>query len=42
MIMFRYGTTGVQDAIKRAVDLKKLIPVYPVKNINNFTDGYEK
>ena len=39
MILLRYGTTGVQDSIKRAVEQRKLIPVYPVKNIHNFTDG---
>lgn len=40
LVLFRYGATGVRDAINRAVEVKKLIPVYPVKNIHNFTcDG---
>jgi len=40
LILFRYGTTGVADVIKKAVEVANLIPVYPVKNIHNFTcDG---
>ncbi|KAJ3053349.1 hypothetical protein HK097_004487 [Rhizophlyctis rosea] len=39
LVLFRYGTTGVQDTIKRAVDVLGLIPAYPVRNINNFTSG---
>eukprot|EP01116_Phalansterium_solitarium_P010928 TRINITY_DN26527_c0_g1_i1.p1 TRINITY_DN26527_c0_g1~~TRINITY_DN26527_c0_g1_i1.p1 ORF type:complete len:445 (+),score=124.18 TRINITY_DN26527_c0_g1_i1:62-1396(+) len=40
LVLFRYGATGVQDAIKRAVDSRQLVPVYPVKNLHNFTsDG---
>ncbi len=39
LILLRFGTTGVQDAIKKAVQCRHLIPVYPVKNIHNFTDG---
>lgn len=40
LVLFRYGSTGVQDAIKKAVECKQLIAVYPVKNIHNFTtDG---
>jgi len=42
LILLRYGTSGVQDAIKKAVQFRKLIPVYPVKNIHNFTDGTTK
>lgn len=37
LVLFRYGSTGVQEAIKRAVEAQKLIPVYPVKSIHNFT-----
>jgi len=40
LVLFRYGSTGVTDAINRAVEIKNLIPVYPVKNIRSFTcDG---
>ena len=34
--MFRFGGTGVQEAIKRAVELRGMIPVYWVKNLNSF------
>lgn len=37
LVLFRYGATGVQDAIKKAVEIKGYIPVYPVKNLNKFT-----
>lgn len=41
LVLFRYGSTGVKDAISRAVESRGLIPVYPVKSIHNFTcDGY--
>jgi len=40
LVLFRYGSTGVVEAINRAVEMKNLIPVYPVKSIHNFTcDG---
>lgn len=40
LILLRYGTTGVQDAIKKAVEIKNLTPIYPVKSLHNFTcDG---
>lgn len=35
--MFRYGSTGVQEAIKKAVHTKGYFPAYPVKNIHKFT-----
>jgi ribosome-binding ATPase YchF (GTP1/OBG family) len=37
LVLFRYGGTGVQDAIKKAVDVKGYLPVYPVRNLNKFT-----
>ncbi|KAI9138035.1 P-loop containing nucleoside triphosphate hydrolase protein [Paraphysoderma sedebokerense] len=39
LVLFRYGSTGVQDVIKAAVDSLGVVPVYPVKNIHNFTTG---
>ncbi|TPX59486.1 threonine---tRNA ligase [Spizellomyces sp. 'palustris'] len=39
LVLFRYGTTGVQDVLSRAIELLGLIPMYPVRNINNFTSG---
>ncbi|KAJ3394805.1 hypothetical protein HDU92_006594 [Lobulomyces angularis] len=38
LVLFRFGHTGVQDTIKKAIELLGLIPVFPVRNINNFTD----
>jgi ribosome-binding ATPase YchF (GTP1/OBG family) len=37
MVLFRYGSTGVADAIKKAVEVKGLIPVFPVKNLTSFS-----
>ncbi|EFA85445.1 Hypothetical 45.2 kDa GTP-binding protein [Heterostelium album PN500] len=37
LVLFRYGSTGVQDTIKTAVELKKFIPVYPVKNLKSLS-----
>ncbi|KAJ3410553.1 hypothetical protein HDV05_003655 [Chytridiales sp. JEL 0842] len=39
LVLFRYGSTGVQQALKLAVSTLGLIPVYPVRNINTFGDG---
>ncbi|KAI8802297.1 P-loop containing nucleoside triphosphate hydrolase protein [Cladochytrium replicatum] len=39
LVLFRYGTTGVLDAVRRAIELLGLVPAFPVKNINNFTSG---
>ncbi|KAJ2580096.1 hypothetical protein GGH95_002772 [Coemansia sp. RSA 1836] len=36
LVLFRYGSTGVQDAIVRAVDALGYIPVYPVKSLATF------
>eukprot|EP01133_Synstelium_polycarpum_P011495 gene11495-13407_t len=37
LVLFRYGSTGVQEAIKIAVELKRFIPVYPVKNLKSLS-----
>ena len=38
-ILLKYGSTGVQDAINRAVfDVLGMITVYPVEDMNKFTD----
>ncbi|PVU91596.1 hypothetical protein BB560_006113 [Smittium megazygosporum] len=37
LVLFRYFGTGTQEAIKKAVESLHMIPVYPVKNITNFT-----
>eukprot|EP01068_Selenidium_serpulae_P005316 Selendium_serpulae@DN3968_c0_g1_i2.p1 len=36
MVLFRHGSTGVQNAINKAVEREGLIPVFPVKNIKTF------
>ncbi len=43
MVLFRYGSTGIQEAIKKAVSVKGFHPVYPVRNIHKFTcDRYSR
>ncbi|KAI8910170.1 P-loop containing nucleoside triphosphate hydrolase protein [Gorgonomyces haynaldii] len=37
LVLFRYGSTGVAECLNRAIELLGLIPVYVVRNINNFT-----
>ncbi|GMM53176.1 hypothetical protein DASB73_041390 [Starmerella bacillaris] len=36
LVLYRFGSTGVQDALKAAIDALKLVPVFTVRNINNF------
>ncbi|KNE67454.1 hypothetical protein AMAG_11917 [Allomyces macrogynus ATCC 38327] len=42
LVLFRYGTTGVHQVLARAVEVLGLVPVFPVKNIHNFTTGAAK
>ncbi|KAI9861829.1 MAG: hypothetical protein M1824_001940 [Vezdaea acicularis] len=39
MVLYRFGSTGVQQVLSRAADLLGLVPVYPVRNINTFSSG---
>ncbi|KAI8853428.1 P-loop containing nucleoside triphosphate hydrolase protein [Chytridium lagenaria] len=39
LVLFRYGTTGIQATLKLCVSTLGLIPTYPVRNINNYGDG---
>ncbi|WP_456421829.1 redox-regulated ATPase YchF [Thermococcus sp.] len=40
-VLDRFGSTGVQEVINRAVfELLNLIPVYPVQDENKLTDGF--
>ncbi|KAJ1555122.1 hypothetical protein HK096_008747 [Nowakowskiella sp. JEL0078] len=39
LVLFRYGSTGVVDLLKRVIEVLGLIPCFPVRNINNFTSG---
>ncbi|KAJ1672846.1 hypothetical protein EV182_006377, partial [Spiromyces aspiralis] len=36
LVLFRYGSTGTQEAIVRAVEALGMIPVFPVLSISNF------
>lgn len=37
LVLYRFGSTGVVQLLQAAADLLELIPVYPVRNIHNFT-----
>ncbi|CAI5760174.1 unnamed protein product [Candida verbasci] len=37
LVLYRFGSTGVVQLLQAAADLLHLIPVYPVRNIHNFT-----
>ncbi|KAJ3194627.1 hypothetical protein HK101_002271 [Irineochytrium annulatum] len=39
LVLFRYGSTGIQSALKLCVETMGMIPTYPVRNITNFGDG---
>ncbi|OZJ03857.1 hypothetical protein BZG36_03675 [Bifiguratus adelaidae] len=39
LVLYRYGSTGVQEVLQKTVQILGMIPVYPVKNIHNFTSG---
>ncbi|KAJ1842573.1 hypothetical protein LPJ73_005758, partial [Coemansia sp. RSA 2703] len=36
LVLFRYGSTGVQDVVGRAVEALRYVPVFPVKSLVNF------
>ncbi|KAI9734603.1 MAG: hypothetical protein M1834_002204 [Cirrosporium novae-zelandiae] len=39
MVLYRFGSTGVVQVLSRAAELLGLVPVFPVKNIHNFSSG---
>ncbi|KAJ3315287.1 hypothetical protein HDV04_003680 [Boothiomyces sp. JEL0838] len=39
LVLFRFGHTGIQECLKTVVDALGLIPVYPVRNVNNFSSS---
>lgn len=39
MVLFRFGSTGVNQCLSRAAELLKLVPVFPVKSIHAFSAG---
>lgn len=39
LVLFRYGSTGVNKLLTRAAELLGLVPVFPVRNINSYSSG---
>lgn len=39
MVLYRFGSTGVAQALTRAAQLLGLVPVFTVRNITTFTSG---
>ncbi|CAO3683222.1 unnamed protein product [Umbelopsis vinacea] len=39
LVLYRYGTTGVHEVLKRAVEMLGVIPAYPVKSLASFSSG---
>lgn len=39
LVLFRFGSTGIQDCLKTVLKVLNLIPVYPVRNINTFSSS---
>ncbi|KAF9580746.1 hypothetical protein BGW38_002479 [Lunasporangiospora selenospora] len=36
LVLYRYGSTGVQDVVLKAVEVLGLVPTYPVKSLTTF------
>ncbi|ORY90573.1 P-loop containing nucleoside triphosphate hydrolase protein [Syncephalastrum racemosum] len=36
LVLYRYGSTGVQDVLVKAIETLGVVPVYPVKNVTSF------
>jgi len=39
LVLYRFGSTGVVQVLTKAAEVLGLVPVFPVKNIGNFSDG---
>ncbi|KAK6440552.1 hypothetical protein LTR95_003219 [Oleoguttula sp. CCFEE 5521] len=39
MVLYRFGSTGVNQVLSRAADVLGLVPVFPVRNISTFGGG---
>lgn len=39
MVLYRFGSTGVVQALSRAAELLGLVPVFPVRNTTTFSSG---
>ncbi|KAH7043750.1 P-loop containing nucleoside triphosphate hydrolase protein [Linnemannia elongata] len=38
LVLYRYGSTGVQDVVLKAVEILGLIPAFPVKSLTTFAN----
>lgn len=36
LVLYRFGSTGVEQALTSAIEMLRLVPVFTVRNINNF------
>lgn len=36
LVLYRYGSTGVQEVLEKAVEMLGVVPVFPVKNLTTF------
>ncbi len=36
LVLYRFGSTGVVQVLQAAADVLGLVPVFPVRNINNY------
>jgi len=39
MVLFRFQSTGVVQVLAKAAELLGLVPIFPVRNVSNFTTG---
>ena len=39
LVLYRFGSTGVVQVLTKAAEVLGLVPIFPVKNIGNFSDG---
>ncbi|KAG0317271.1 hypothetical protein BGZ99_006413 [Dissophora globulifera] len=42
LVLYRYGSTGVQDVILKAVEVLGLVPAFPVKSLTTFANANGK
>lgn len=42
LVLYRFGSTGVAEVLRAAVEVLDLIPVFPVRNINTFSGNSGK
>ncbi|KAG0333493.1 hypothetical protein BG004_000815 [Podila humilis] len=38
LVLYRYGSTGVQDVILKAVEILGLVPAFPVKSLTTYAN----